>query len=168
MGAPAGSPGSRPWLAAGTKRPDTRVMAGRGRAERPERGRVGASRGCHSAVKPKAGLLSGSATVAMTRPAWRGGIGRAGTCQRASCWGGWSGRGRRGSEKSPAPMEVWTNMGGTPSVGGPVPLAWGGCAGARWLERMLINQGGSEHPNLTLTLTATGLSVSPVTPRVMQ
>lgn len=45
------------------------------------------------------------------------------------------------------PREARLRMEGTLSVGGPVPLARGGCAGARWLERMLINQGGAEHPN---------------------
>lgn len=149
---------------AGTKSPEARLTAGQGCAEQPERGWAGASRRCRSAVKPKAGLLSGSVTVAMTRPVRRGGIGHAGTRQRPSCQGDRSGRGRWGLEESPAPGEARLCMEGTPSVEGPVPLARGaalgpgGCRGCSWIREVLS----------TLIPRGFGLSASLVTLRVVQ
>lgn len=93
--------------------------------------RTGWAGGVTPAVKPKAGLLSGSVRVAMTRAARRGGIGHAGTRRRFGVLGGGhSGRGRWGLEGSPAAGGGMAMAGGDTQCPCPVPLAPGAALGA--------------------------------------
>lgn len=109
--------------------------------------RTGWAGGVTPAVKPKAGLLSGSVRVAMTRPAGRGGIGHAGTRRWFGVMGGVTLGGGDGAWRGPQWLEGHDHGQRGHPVSLSCPSGPGGCAGGRQPERMLTNQGGVENPN---------------------
>jgi len=148
VGALAGSQGAEPgWH---------RVPEVRGMAMAVPSSRNAGARG-RGVAEPKAGSLSGCVTAAMTRAAWRGGIGHAGT--------GWPGGvalgGGRGAGRGPQ----CPGRHGRVRRGHPVPGVqslwprgaggWRGCSQTREVLSTPIPRGS-------------GLSASPVTLRIVQ